>query len=672
MKQQATQTSGDSVFLYLLILTGFFFLLEISFFIQCNKAYLSDFTFMSSQLQMPVSVLPGIVYFVFAQLFVHVSYCVLAWLLAESVARLFKIQGERKIILCIGVWMVGMMTILTANQFFFPNSKFSELSATLLSAHADKILFAVFSLCMFVISVMALLTSRFLKAVIITILLAFCGEYYFSVKTISNHAATEEKPNIIIVGIDSLRPDYLGYFGDDHSTPFFDTFLNSATVFSEAITPLARTFPSWTSILSGEYPNEIGMRSNLASQSRVDFSQTLPSLIRKQGYETLFATDETRFSNIDKPYGFDTVVTPPMGLNDFLLGTFNDFPLSNLLVNTPIGKWLFPYSYANRPVYFTYNPDSFLRLIEPHILRERDKPLLLAIHFCLPHHPYLWGSLSGYDYEPLARYEMSVKRVDKQVNDFFHLLNRAHLLDHAIVVLLSDHGEALELPGDRLTENESFSGRVKNAKVPRFYPTTFDDVEEINQSVGHGTDVLSLTQYHTLLAVKLYGVGKQHIGVVRGVVSLLSIKPTILSFLNHKPQNRSLMPFITGNGNIITQREPLFIESDFTPDAIRTVYPDTQKVLLEGIEIFQIDPQTTRLVVRDDMETKIIKSKQLAVIDRNWILALYPQNNHYQMPVLINLTTGQWTNDLKSPLAQHSPSKQMLDALRTFYGNEIL
>ena len=78
--------------------------------------------------------------------------------------------------------------------------------------------------------------------------------------------ATQEKPNIILVGVDSLSPDFLSYFGYGNITPFFDSFLDHASVFSEAVTPLARTFPAWTSILTGKYPSKIGIRYNFADQ----------------------------------------------------------------------------------------------------------------------------------------------------------------------------------------------------------------------------------------------------------------------------------------------------------------------------------------------------------------------------------------------------------------------
>jgi hypothetical protein len=53
------------------------------------------------------------------------------------------------------------------------------------------------------------------------------------------------------------------------------------------------------------------------------------------------------------------------------------------------------------------------------------------------------------------------------------------------------------------------------------------------------------------------------------------------------------------------------------------------------------------------------------------MLALYPQDKHVRMPILINLVSGKWTNDLQSPFAKHSPALSMLAALKAFYGNEI-
>jgi hypothetical protein len=53
------------------------------------------------------------------------------------------------------------------------------------------------------------------------------------------------------------------------------------------------------------------------------------------------------------------------------------------------------------------------------------------------------------------------------------------------------------------------------------------------------------------------------------------------------------------------------------------------------------------------------------------MLAFYPQTPTEQMPILVNLKTLAWTNDLNSTFAQLSPAKEMISALKSFYGNEI-
>jgi len=681
----------EGILFYLLLLTFFLVLLEISYFIQCNRGYLSDFTFVSKKLSIPVTILPGILYFLFSQLVIHLFYVASVCIIVKLMANLIPPIAKNKILFAICIWALGIVTILTANQYLIPNSKFSELTAiVLINSSMTKIVFITLTSCCGLVILLSLISLLNLiirsKAAMISVLIISTVSAIFiysrqessSDRIITAYSNTSSsRPNIILIGVDSLRPDFLSYFGHDRITPFFDSFLERSAVFSEAVTPLARTFPSWSSLLTGQYPRQIHIRSNLAKHDNLNFVNTLPAILKRNGYETIYATDETRFSNIDTNFGFDNIISPPMGLNDFLIGNFNDFPLSNLLINTVAGKWLFPYSYANRPVYFAYDPDSFLSLLKPVIEKKRNQPLFFAVHFCLTHAPYLWKDLNGYDSTtPQERYVQSIARVDQQLSDFYLLLKNNHLLDHAIVVLLSDHGEALEFPGDRITEKDLYVTAHSSGTpvVPKFYPPSLDD-EQINQSAGHGTDVLGLPQYHTLLAFQLHGVGPFKTGDTPGIVSLLDIKPTILELINTPAPDSSgisLLKYIQGQAlaNSLNSRH-LFLESDFSPEAIRTVYPEERKVLLEGIDIFQINPLTTRLTVKDEMTSKIIHSKQFADIHDGWMLALYPQNQDFRMPILINLNNGQWTNDLQSPFAQHSPAQLMLEKLRAFYGSEI-
>lgn len=667
-----------SLFYYLLLLTGFFLFLEISFFVQCNAQYFGDIYSESGHFSIPFAVIPGVVYFLFAQLLLHVGYTVIAWLVAVGNIRYYKLSSGDALYTGIVCWVLGLITILTANAYYFPNSKFSNLIAYIfVNRQLNKVILLVL-MTLFLLAVLSSLRGwrqlKSIKSIIFIFLLTASVAFFknYNATTLPTvDASTKNRPNIILVGIDSLRPDFLGFFGSDDKTTFLDSFLSQSTVFSEAVTPLARTYPSWSVILTGLYPRESGVRFNLPKKTNGTFSQSLPAILKTKGYRTLYATDETRFSNIDQQFEFDEMLTPPIGLHDFLLGTLNDFPFSNLLIGTVAGKILFPYSYANRPVYFTYNPNTFLELLKPALAQSRSQPVFLAVHFCLPHHPYLWAGIPANNMTPQERYQASIKRVDRQVRDFFALLKQYQLLEHAIVVVLSDHGEALELNGDRVTEEALFLSHTPK-QVPAFYPPSLDD-EKVNQSAGHGTDVLGLTQYHSLLAFKLYGLGKQAISVRSGRVSLLDIKPTLLSLIK-SPQassGMSLASQITSSRTSLLPQRHLFMESDFSPAAIRTVYPDTHQVLLEGLGMFQVDPDSLRLQVKDEMGNKIIKSKQYADLYGEWLLALYPQEEGIRIPILVNLRTGQWTNDMRSSFAQSSPSHAMLSALKAFYGEEL-
>jgi len=473
--------------------------------------------------------------------------------------------------------------------------------------------------------------------------------------------------------MDALRPDFLSYFGSDLKTRHFDNFLNQSTVFAETITPIARTFPAWVSIFTGNYPKENQVRFDLEDQTNLHLANSLPAILQQQGYETIYAMDETRFSNVDKNFGFDKIITPPVGIDDFFLGTFNDFPLSNLVINTVIGKWLFPYSYANRPAYVSYDPNSFLKMMRPALAQAHQKPLFLAVHFCLPHMPYFWKSFSYVNTNtPVLQYDAAIKRADRLFADFLTMLSNEGFLKHSIVVLLSDHGEALELRGDRITYHDRYIPGANNpvGNIPKFYPPNFAE-EKVNQSAGHGTDVLGMSQYHSVLAFRLYGLAENQKTAVAGITSLMDIKPTILSLLNipyAKVSGHSLKESILGKSAELARNEDYFIESDFSPASIRTVHPETREVLFEGIRYFQIDPVTTRLTVKKSMAELIISSKQYADIYQNWILALYPQQHNHVIPILVNLQTGQWTDDLATPFAKSSPAQHMLAALQTFYG----
>lgn len=671
----------SKLFPYLLLLTSLFIILELSFFIQCSEVYLSDFRMIAYKLAIPRKIIPGVCLYFFILLCLHLIFTLIVWVLARLSSIALRLTWKKTEIAGYAIWFLCIVTLLLSNQYFFPNSKFSTLVGFVLDNDVGAFFLVICTVFLFATVLMAIwgLFIIISPRIIVGSSLIFLGSLsvlFFNTSHLSpKDASTKRQPNIILIGVDALRPDYLGYFGYEKQTPHMDEFLNHASVFANSLTPLARTFPAWMSILTGQFPLKNGARTDLENPDHLKLQTILSAKLQKEGYKTIYATDETRFSNISKNFGFDEIVTPPVGFNDFFLGTLNDFPMSNLLVNTVLGRYLFPNSYGNRPAFITYYPDSFLNLLKPTLEKPRDKPLFIAVHFCLPHFPYFWSKPKAED-KVIHNYQAAVKRADQQFDSFLTLLKQNNVLDNSIVVFLSDHGEALELPGDRATSAELFMPGNNNKKriIPHFYPANTIH-EKVNRSAGHGTDVLGLSQYHTMLAFRLYGFEKNRVAVIPGRVSLLDIKPTILDFTHQAflkdDDGQSLKPYIMGKKSAVIAHKDFFTESDFSPEAIHSTHPETRKLLFEGIEFFAIDPVTTRLTIRKSMENMINVSKQLAIYHDKWVLALYPQNQKWMQPILVNLYTGQWTDDLRTPFAKQSPADQMLLSLQKFYGNEI-
>ena len=76
-------------------------------------------------------------------------------------------------------------------------------------------------------------------------------------------ACTRERPpNVLLVTIDTLRPDSLGFIGGHNDTPTLDGLAASGHAFSGAISPVPLTLPAHTAILSGKLPHRNGVHDN--------------------------------------------------------------------------------------------------------------------------------------------------------------------------------------------------------------------------------------------------------------------------------------------------------------------------------------------------------------------------------------------------------------------------
>ena len=79
----------------------------------------------------------------------------------------------------------------------------------------------------------------------------------------------EHQPHIILIGLDSLRADLLDPQISPGVTPHIDAFMDQGVEFTNAITPLARTFPSMMAMLTGRHPHQTGAVMNLLPRDQI-------------------------------------------------------------------------------------------------------------------------------------------------------------------------------------------------------------------------------------------------------------------------------------------------------------------------------------------------------------------------------------------------------------------
>src|ERR1035438_48734 len=92
--------------------------------------------------------------------------------------------------------------------------------------------------------------------------------------------------NVVLITIDTLRPDHLGCYGyKSIKTPNIDALAAEGTRFDHAFAVVPVTLPSHSSMLTGTYPMLSGMHDFSANKLSPQ-QPTLASVLKQAGYQT--------------------------------------------------------------------------------------------------------------------------------------------------------------------------------------------------------------------------------------------------------------------------------------------------------------------------------------------------------------------------------------------------
>ena len=628
-----------------------------------------------------------IAYFIAAQIVLHLGFAALAWALACASIVVWP-AAKAKFGRTVVAWfclLAGATIIYSA--LWFPRTLIGAyyhdaVAAPVGSLAVGQVIYiGVLVAAAGVLSMAALVrlrrvrfgvTRRVLLFGVPVVALGIAAALWPAMRSKAMPDAGQRRPNVIILGIDSLRLDNLKRFGGDAAvTPNLDRFLAQADVVKDTTTPVARTFPSWVAILTGRSPPVTGTRFNLADRKTIAVNPTVADVLRKAGYRTVYSTDEVRFANIDQSYGFDQVITPPIGASDFLIGSYNELPLASVVINTRLGQALFPFSYANRGVATMFQPRTYLSRLDREL--SFDGPTLFIAHLTASHWPYYTSGVpfgvSEKKYpDDRPMYRIGLQTADSMFGQLVGLLRSKGAFDNAVVIVLSDHGEALALPNDAYVRDGTI---IEGLRAPLKMMDS-----------GHGQSVLSPTQYHVLLGFRTFGPNRLFEADgrdLRAASTVEDISPTILDLL-HVPGDplaatgKSLVPELRSG---VVQQPPgaddriRYTETDLSVLPAPDGGVDEVATARQNSKFFEVDPKTSRLHIRRRLAPLALAYKERAAFTRDHILAAMPAGPDAHQYIYMDTHTGTGRLLRARPGDESVEAQRLWDGLSAYYGSEL-
>ena len=256
------------------------------------------------------------------------------------------------------------------------------------------------------------------------------------------------KPNIVHLGIDSLRADHMSSYGYPRlTTPHMDRFAQGGALFERTYSPHIPTTSGYGSMLTGMdafSTQVVALRHKGPMRPEI---KTLPEMLREAGY----ATTCVGFSGNPASRGFDTYLTFAGW------GSWNEgrSPKAENLNEVAIPE-LKRLAKGKEPFYL------FLRHMDPHAPylppypferifyhgNECDPrnhsmdPVMSFKPFCDFFASWMPPGIKDKDYV-IAQYDGAVAYMDASIQAIFTALETLDVLDDTIVVINSDHGETL-------------------------------------------------------------------------------------------------------------------------------------------------------------------------------------------------------------------------------------
>lgn len=278
------------------------------------------------------------------------------------------------------------------------------------------------------------------------------------------------RPNVVLITIESLRADFVGFINSqERNTPFLDNLSKESLVYARAIAPGVPTFFHFPSLMTGQMPFAYGYKLGIPNGAG---NTTIAEVLKDQGYKTMavLGNNPQLYSMYNFDRGFDIYLDGSEGVSKSNLFFINS--LWNLKQRLPsqVANAL-DYLRAATTILSGAKPGHISgkhlnQQIKTIINNQTGEPFFLWVHYMDAHFPYLSGidrikglvnKISYYkkllrsvtvlkiDNAPLIElvkeaYRGGVAEVDEAIRELYEEL--IALYPQTIFVITSDHGEA--------------------------------------------------------------------------------------------------------------------------------------------------------------------------------------------------------------------------------------
>lgn len=297
--------------------------------------------------------------------------------------------------------------------------------------------------------------------------------------------AVEQPPNVVLVFADDLGYGDIGCYGaKGWKTPNIDKLAADGVRFTDFYVAQAVCSASRTALLTGCYPNRIGILGALGPQSKHgihDDETTIAEVLRSRGYATAIygkwhLGHHPRFLPVR--HGFDEYFGLPYS-NDM-------WPYHPGVAHLPMEERLKRWPYlpliqgdkvvnpnvtaADQKHLTTWYTERAVKFIESH----RDQPFFVYIPHAMPHVPlFVSDKQSGKSEQGL--FGDVIQEIDWSVGQITSALDRLGLSKNTLVIFTSDNGPWLTYgnhaggtDGLREGKGTSFDGGVREPCVMRW------------------------------------------------------------------------------------------------------------------------------------------------------------------------------------------------------------